>query len=293
MIKINEIKEIISQLQDLDKSKNPKTEIQELMRKVGPVFDIVVNFKEGTPIMRGRPNKPTDRFENKSDYSFKPQSCNKTYQRASTPENTMFYGIVPNIKDISNLTTNELEGMRLSVCCELFHNGLNIEETPKISFGRWRVKYGEQLNLLAIIQEEKYKESNELLSELKFAYDYFVKIGLDKDIKDKSLNYGTFLANEFSKAEILSQYDYIISAIFSEFVSKHKQFDGVLYPSVRAEGKYFNISINPDVVNSKLELTDVGECPIHKTIDGFCVNKSEFGANNLQGKEYFKLIKIN
>lgn len=293
MSKISEIEEIISQLQDLDNSKYPKTEIQGLMRKVGPVCDIVVHFKEGTPIMRGRPNKPTERFENKSDYSFKPQSCNKTYQRASTPENTMFYGVVPNIKDINNITTNELQGMRLSVICELFHNDLNIEETPKISFGRWRVKKGEQLNVLAIIQEEKYKESNELLSELRLAYSYFVNQGVDNHIKDKSLNYGTFLANEFSKAEILSDYDYMISAVFSEFVSKHKQFDGILYPSVRAEGRYFNIAINPDVENSKLELTDVGECPIHKTTDGFRICKSDFGANNLESKESFKLRKID
>lgn len=281
MSKITEIEEIISQLQGL-------------MRNVGPLCDIVVHFKEGTPIMRGRPNKPTERFEKKSDYSFKPQSCNKTYQRASTPDNTMFYGVVPNTKDVSNISTNEIEGMRLSVVCELFHNGLDIDETPKISFGRWRVKKGEQLNVLAIIQEEKYKESNELISELTLAYNHFVnQVVTDKNIKDKSLIYGTFLANEFSKSEILSDYDYMISAIFSEFVSKHKQFDGILYPSVRAEGRYFNLAINPDVENSKLELTDVGECPIQKTIDGYRVCKSDFGANNLEGKEFFKLLKKN
>lgn len=290
MNKIPEIEEIINQLQNLD---NSKAEIQELMRKVGPICDIVVHFIEGTPIMRGRPNKPNERFENKSDYSFKPQICNKKYQRASTPENTMFYGVVPNIKDINNLTSNELQGMRLSVICELFHNGLNIGETPKVSFGRWRVKKGEKLNVLAIIQEEKYKESNELLSELRLAHSNFVNQNKDLHIKTKSLKYGTFLANEFSKSEILIDYDYMVSAVFSEFVSKDKRFDGILYPSVRAEGRYFNIAINPDVVNSKLELTDVGECPIQQTTDGYCVCVSDFGANNLEGKESFKLIKKN
>jgi hypothetical protein len=85
----------------------------------------------------------------------------------------------------------------------------------------------------------------------------------------------------------------MISAIFSEFVSKHKQFDGVLYPSVRADGRYFNIAINPDVEITKLELTDVGECPINKTTDGFRVCKYDFGSNNLEEKECFKLKKIN
>jgi hypothetical protein len=291
MSKIPKIKEIINQLKDLDSSKFPKTEIQDLMRNVGPICDIIIHFKEGTPIIRGRPNKLSERFEFKSDYSFKPQCYNKTYQRASTPDNTMFYGVVPNIKDISNITSNELMAMRLSVFSELFHNGLNIEETPKISFGRWQVKKGEQLNVLAIIQEDKYKESNELLSELRVAYDCFVNQDIDKNLRNNSLNYGTYLANEFSKAEITSDKDYMISAVYSEIVSKHKQFDGILYPSVRAEGRYFNITIKPDVLNCKLELTDVGECPINKTKDGFRVSKSDFNANNLQEKESFKLKK--
>lgn len=53
-----------------------------------------------------------------------------------------------------------------------------------------------------------------------------------------------------------------------------------------------NIAINPNIVNTKLELTDVGECPIiYKTIGGFRVCKSDVGDNNLQGKESFKLTK--
>lgn len=291
MSKITEIEEIINQLKDLDSSKYPKMEIQELMRKVGLICDIVVHFEEGIPIMRGRPNEPLERFENKSDYSFKPQCYNKTYQRASTPDKTMFYGVVPNSKNISKITPDELKGMRLSVFCELFHNGLNIEKTPKISFGRWQVKKGEQLNILAIIQEEKYKESNKLLTELRIAYNCFINRDFDKNLKEKSLNYGTYLANEFSKAEISNDSDYIISAAFSEIVSKHKQLDGILYPSVRVDGRYFNIAIKPEVVNSKLELTDVGECPIKKTTKGLRVCKSDFNANNLQDKESFKLKK--
>ena len=289
MIKSTEIEEIIRQLNDLDTSKNPKTEIEGLMKKVGPIFDIVVHFIEGTQIMRGRTNKPAERFETKSDYSFTPECYNKNYQRASTPDNTMFYGVVQNIKEKGKITSDELLAMRLSVCCEIFHNGINLEETPKISFGRWQVKKGEQLNLLSIVQEEKYRNSNEFLSELKMAYDFFINQDIDSNIKEKSLKYSNYLAKEFSKSEILNKTDYMISAIFSEFVSKGNLYDGILYPSVRAEGRYFSIAIKPHIVNSKLELTDVGECPIHKTINGFNISESDYGANNLQNKECFTL----
>lgn len=287
----SEIEIIIRKLQELSKSKCSKIEIQEVMNNVGLNSDIVVHFTEGTTIMRGRPNKYDERFQSKTDYSFKPQCCNREYQRASTPENTMFYGVVPNIKNTINITSDELLNMRLTVLCELFHNGLNLEKTPKVSFGKWRVKNGKQLNLLAIVQEDKYKKSNELLNELSLAYNYFVKQEVNNHIKEKSLIYGTFLANEFSKSQISSEYDYMISAVFSEFVSKNRNLDGILYPSVSAEGKYFNIAINPDAVNDKIELSDVGECPIFKTSDDFIIDESDFYADNLADKDFFELLQ--
>jgi hypothetical protein len=117
-------------------------------------------------------------------------------------------------------------------------------------------------------------------------------LNIDKNLRDKSLKYGTYLANEFSKDKISNESDYMISAIFSEFVANDNRFDGILYPSVRAEGKYFNIAIKPEVISTKLELTNVRECPIIKTTEGYQICKSDYGANNLQNKEFFKLIEI-
>ena len=57
-------------------------------------------------------------------------------------------------------------------------------------------------------------------------------------------------------------YDYLISAIFSEFVS-NTELDGILYPGVRVDGKGFNIAIKPSAVD-KLSLRVAGECSIYK-----------------------------
>lgn len=181
--------------------------------------------------------------------------------------------------------------MRFSIILELLSKDFDIKKNPKISFGRWRVKEGEQLNVLAIIQEEKYTRSNEFLCELKMAYEHFVNRDENKDLKKKSLIYDSYLAKEFSKSKISKDSDYMISAIFSEIASTQKKFDGILYPSVRSMGSYFNIAINPEMVNSKLELTDVAECPIIKTQDGVHICKSDFGANNLQNKKSFRLSR--
>lgn len=284
-----EIQEIIDNLRAMDLSKDPRTEIQETMKKVGELGLVVVHLSAGTPIMRGRPNKPNERFEKKSDYSFKPPECNKTYQRASTPYQTVFYGVVPNSKNIKTITSNELKEMRQACFCEVFHKGIDLEITPKISFGRWQVKSEEFLNLIAIVQEEKYNGSNILLEELNSAYQNFLETTKDEKVRNSSLKYNTFLANEFSKIEISTDYDYMISAIYSEFVIVQNVFDGVMYPSVRNNGKYFNIAISPDVVNKKIELLSVGECPIIQNGINTIISKCDYFAHLQDNEDKFEL----
>ena len=52
------------------------------------------------------------------------------------------------------------------------------------------------------------------------------------------------MANEFAKENINEDYDYMISAVFSEMATKNR-VDGIIYPSVRVGGKGFNIAITP------------------------------------------------
>lgn len=88
-------------------------------------------------------------------------------------------------------------------------------------------------------------------------------------MKEKSLKYQQFLAEEFSK-EIEHHTDYMISAIFSELISNHSHLDGVLYPSVRVQGDGFNIAIKPESCK-KIGLYVAGECSIYKHRDHIVV----------------------
>ena len=72
-----------------------------------------------------------------------------------------------------------------------------------------------------------------------------------------------FLASEFSnKVEKGNNYDYMISAIFTELVTKNGA-DGVLYPSVQSDGYGLCVALHPRVMD-RLKLVKVLECKLIK-----------------------------
>lgn len=279
-----EIKSLIDTLKGLDLTKYPKDEILSLLKQAGKIGYVVVTFHKGKSVMRARPNYNGERFEKKSDYSFKPQEYNKTYQRASTPNTTMFYATaVP-----ENLEPGELDNMRVIGVAETIPMLRDLTKSgyQKVSFGRWYVH--EDIHLLAIVQKDKYYEESNYTRELVDAYNEFIKT-TPQDILERSLAYTTFLADEFSKEEIRGDYDYMISAIFSELTTQ-RGLDGIFYPSVRVGGKGFNIAITPEATK-KLGLYAAGECSMYKLQDHTVVGNDAIV--KLKGTEQeFKLVDI-
>jgi hypothetical protein len=185
---------IIEQLKALDLAAYPKDQILSLFRQVGKVGHVVVTFHKGKSVMRARPNFNGERFERKSDYSFKPQEFNKSYQRASTPNQTMFYATaIP-----ENLQPGELDNMRVVGVAETIPmlRDKTMSGYQKVSFGRWYVH--EDIRLLAIVQKDKYADESNYTKELSDAYKQFIAT-TPEDILELSLAYTTFLADEFLK----------------------------------------------------------------------------------------------
>lgn len=78
-----EIETIITELQKLNLSQYPEQEIRALLNNIGKMASMQVNFHPGKVVMRARPHaNESVRFSKKSDFSFKPQQFNKSYQRA-------------------------------------------------------------------------------------------------------------------------------------------------------------------------------------------------------------------
>lgn len=279
-----EIKSLIEALKGLDLTKYPREEILSLLKQAGKIGYVVVTFHRGKSVMRARPNYNGERFEKKSDFSFKPQKYNNTYQRASTPNKTMFYATaVP-----ENIEKGELDSMRVIGVAEAIPMLRDLTKSgyQKVSFGRWYVH--EDIHLLAIVQKDKYYEESNYTRELVDAYKEFIKT-TPQEIIERSLTFTTFLADEFSKEDINGDYDYMISALFSELTTE-RGLDGIFYPSVRVGGKGFNIAITEEATK-KLGLYVAGECSIYKLKEHTVVGNDAIV--ELKGtEEEFKLIEI-
>lgn len=254
------VDEIIKRLKELDLSSYPVDEIKMLLNALGKAGHIIVSYHRGKSIIRVRPNSKFQRFNYVEQLSFKPQKFNTTYQRASTPYKTMFYGCT--VAD--NPTKGELDNARAIAPFEAVKwlRDKSKKGYQKITYSRWIVK--KDLHLVAIVFKESFYEQNSFTKELVDAYKEIFK-SLSPEIIENSMKIQDFLAEEFSKEDTDNDYEYLISALFSEMCI-NKGFDGVFYPSVRVGGMGFNIAITPQVTNN-LRLYAAGESSVYKLYD--------------------------
>ncbi|WP_242131329.1 hypothetical protein [Aestuariivivens marinum] len=279
-----EIDKIISELKSLDLSTYPTKEIKDLFNEVGHIGSIIVTYHKGKALMRARPNNGSERFNKKADFSYKPQKYNSTFQRASTPYQTMFYATTLPDK----LEEGELDNMRIIGVTETIPmlRDKTMSGYQKISFGRWIVH--EDINLMAIAHKNAYYKESNFTRELVDHFKDFLK-KYPNHLIEKSLKFQNFLADEFSKENIQNDYDYMISAIFTENCVKNG-LDGVLYPSVRTSGKGFNVALTPSATE-KLGLYVAGECSIYKLRDHTVIGNDAI--IQLDGKQSeFDMINI-
>lgn len=280
-----DIKEIINELKNLDLSTYPKESIQKLLTSIGSIEFVDLKYHKGKPVMRARPNYNNERFSKKADFSFKPQEHNTSYQRASTPNNTMFYAsTIP-----EQLEEGELDNMRVIGISETipFIRDKSKSGYQKISFGKWIVE--EDLNLMAIVHKDTYIGRSSFTKEIENDYKNFI-MNYGEEIVNNSLGFHHFLADEFAKETINGDYDYMITALFTEIVTQTFGLDGILYPSVRVGGEGFNIAITPEATK-KLRLYVAGECSIYKLKDKIVVGNDAIV--ELDGfQEEFELIDL-
>lgn len=278
------INNLIRELKGLDLKTRPEIEIIELFRKIGTTININYDIGINSILLKARPNNNHPRFKETKDLSIKPAKDNTDYQRASTPLKSMFYAVyMPNCS-----SQNELNIMRCTGVYETIPEVRTSDKSyqGKVTYGHWKNK--EKLNLLAIMHNETYISTNKYTKELANAYKIHLR-NSEPHIKEKSLKFYEFMADEFSKETIRGNYDYMISALYSEAASRFN-IDGVIYPSVRVGGKCFNIAIKK-IAKQKLELDCVEEAVIKKIGKNINVDIKAFAkiANN---QDTFNLVDV-
>ena len=254
-------KEAIEKLKSLDLSTYPYDEIRKNIGLFGKFGAIQMMLHPGKVLIRARPSNLKQSFTKRRELSYKPKENNKSYQRASTPNQTMFYaGTIP-----EDIKVGELDNARIIASLEASHLLRNVgnEGEQSVTFSKWVIT--KDIPLFAVCYHKDFTEKNSHTKELYEAYQQWTK-SLDPDLQEKSFFITEYLANEFAKKDIRGDYDYMISAIFTE-ISVNKGVAGVYYPSVRADALGFNVAILPEAVDSSLQLVAVGECTIYKKGD--------------------------
>ncbi|MDR2127382.1 MAG: hypothetical protein LBP63_11220 [Prevotellaceae bacterium] len=202
-------KGVLDKINGIDLSYYPFAEVQELIRSLGKNSSLIFTLHYGKILTRARPGRGYTQI---SELSYLPQDKNTKCQRASTPNKTMFYGTL--VQEGESLDKARM--IAASECSSLLRSVVDTKGIEKITYGRWSVL--KDINLVVILDEEIYAESptNPLLTELKKAYSKF--IGTVPDIEDNVKQISNFFAKEFSKDDIKNDYDYFISAVFTEVI---------------------------------------------------------------------------
>jgi hypothetical protein len=260
-------REIIQTLNQLDLNSCSANDVRNNLRQLGGFGVMITTLHKGKKIIRARISEQMP-FENISELSYKPQKFNTTYQRASTPLETMFYGsIIPEI-----LGKSEPQTARITVAFELseFLRDVNTVGEQDIVFSAWTIE--EDIQLVTLIHHKDFERPTELSIQLQAEFEQFAKSNPEQ--KNSTIEISEFLGNEYAKLPIEKHTDYMHSAIYSQLVTE--KFDGVIYPSVRMAGEGINVAIKPETVDDKLKFLGASECTIYKN------KKAVFIGNNTQ-----------
>ncbi len=278
------VKLAFEKLSQLDLSTYPLDEAKNLIRQFGKFGCVLETLHKGKVIIRARPNYGDERFKTPSELSYKPQQFNKTFQRASTPNRTMFYGTsIPEVLEKGELDNHRVVGVLESLS---WLRDKSTKGIQKITFGKWVVK--KDINLLALVHHEAFHKESSLTREIVNYFNEFI----EKYPEEKDTTLAIF-AKEFAKDVKREDpdYNYLLSASFAE-IAVDMGLDGVFYPSLRVNGQGFNVAIKPETADNNLDLEAAGECTIYKHYEQSYVD-NETAMELLPNQNIFELNYID
>ncbi len=273
----------IAELESIDLSLISDIELEEKIDNYFPLIPYpTVKIPAGVEIFRARVNKGVKPYVKTKDIYMPPASLITEYGRSNKPEERIFYGAT----NYRLATFEVIQNLKNSISPK--------SEVVFLTVGVYKTK--EVLHLANIIH------SPILHANRKDIFKAFEKnrglLDSNKWMGEELVNADNlicqFFANQFTKSEIKSHFDYRISAFYSrrlnhmnrfiapEFASE--KFDGVYYPSVAMKYKGDNQSIFEDSANKKLELINA----IHVTCGNLDFDKGDFTSGIMHEAESIK-----
>lgn len=280
------MRQLFRKIRRLDWTNYPTDEINDLFIEFGNVPYMITDYDEGKIIHRACPVSDDEIVNNVARLTYKPQKFNTTYQRASTPQKTMFYGaVIP-----QQMETIELDNPRVTSAmesCSLLRN-IKLDGKQRLLYGKWIVK--SKISLITILFTRYRNARNNWIRTLgENFYKNIEPFSYEERKKYKQIS--NFLSDEFSKYVGENEdYKYLISSLFA-YRCTENNLDGVLYPSVRTMGLGLNVAIKPTTVDDRMELVSVLECDVYKKKKKIAINNLRF-CKVASGSKTFELQEI-
>lgn len=217
----------------------------------------------GSGLIRQRVNPQGKEFYNISELSYPPALCLSKYGRANLPYQPMFYAC--SFPKNTNGVNVPLPRMVSLIETSSFFKDKNSVGIERATVSRWDVT--ETLNLIALPFWGEYTRPCPDVSKL--AKDWY-DIRQDISVNPNGLELIQYMSTEIAK-DFSSDNEYMVIANFVNYLlnvnMKTKDSDGIIYPSVPAQGGGFNVAIKPDVVDKKIRFVGASLCHLLKKRD--------------------------
>ncbi len=175
-----------------------------------------------------------------SRLSYKPAYLNSTYGRASTPHNTMFYGIVS-----SNIQNAHYSC--LVETCPIFREKKQEQGHYRVAIGKWILK--KELRMAAIVDVDGNNKSGALRN---FDPKDFIRIIDQLNNYQEVIDFWRLINQEFRK-NVAKDREYAVSAHFAEKLLS-KGFDGIIYESIQSIDEKAKeslcVAVRPEIVDN-------------------------------------------
>ncbi len=262
---MNKIEEIIQNLLLIPKQIEYIDYYHREYYKLGFIDVIETRLDQGVNIYRSRLNIPNESFSSIDQISY-PRTPPKVFGRTNCLNSTMFYGSYTpeEVFEAENILGAEDE-IKLGYVTNAYEISSFLRDTSasgeeRITIGKWQVHQG--IKLAIIVFHEEYVKKTQLAQFLN--KDFTAYLEKYSQYKNETMLWNSFISQEFAKpVEDSNHQEYIISATYTDFLLR-KGFDGIIYPTVKLDGRGFNIALTPNAVDTCLKLKLVAEGKFYK-----------------------------
>lgn len=243
------MEDIIEELKKVDLETASIDTISEMIGRFSKIAMFGIKISKGNYIARSRNSRLWENFMYPKNISYisDPKKIPKI-GRANPESLSVFYGSIP-------FDLKEQNGNQMIAISEA-SNFLEIESCKEIeeyaTLGKWRVV--KDFTIIAIVSHQAYLNANKHL--LSMHKDFSEFLSEFKDLSEDFKFVNEYISSEFAK-KVTNEYQYKISAAFSGILYS-KGIQGILYPSIKSEGQYFNIALLPFVVDNNLVYEKAG-----------------------------------